>query len=120
VPPPSGGGADSNEPTTRHDDIVNMTKNIGYSLWLEMVRGIPMWEFTLGAVVVGGAIVFFLLYCVLRRYQVNIFHAFEKKKIKQKDVDNASRDTAYIEITIPKNSQATAFQVQQKILRARR
>ena len=54
----------------------------------------------------------------MRIYQVRIFHAFEKIKFKQKDLNKSLDETVYLEITIPKNSQASIFQVQQKILKA--
>ena len=50
--------------------------------------------------------------------QVRIFHSFEKLKLKDKDLDRSVKDTQYVEITIPKNSQVKAFEVQQKILKA--
>ena len=59
-----------------------------------------------------------IIYEIMRIYQVRIFHSFEKIKLKQKDLERSFKDTEYIEITIPKNSQVTAFQVQQKILKA--
>ncbi len=45
-------------------------------------------------------------------------HAFEKIKLRKKDLEAEFKDSLYFEITIPKNSQTTAFQVQQKILKA--
>lgn len=95
-----------------------MNNNIGYSLWLDMFKQIPKWELTVGILTLGLAIFFFCLYALLRKYQISLFHAFEKIKIKKKDLDISLLDTIYIEITIPKNSQATAFQIQQKILKA--
>ncbi len=47
-----------------------------------------------------------------------MFHAFETIKIKKREVDKSLLDTVYIEIIIPRESQATAFQIQQKILKA--
>ena len=52
-------------------------------------------------------------------YRLDIFHAFETFKLKKKYWEAQSQaGTLYFEITIPKNSQTTAFQVQQKILKA--
>ncbi len=83
-----------------------------------MIQKIPTWELTIGIIFLAGLVIFSLVYIFVRIYQVRIFHAFEKLKLKQKDLDRSLQDTQYIEITIPKNSQVTAFQVQQKILKA--
>jgi hypothetical protein len=91
---------------------------LGYILWLQMIKQIPTWVLVVGMVFVGAVVLTSILYGIMRIYQVRIFHAFEKLKLKQKDWDRAFKDTQYIEITIPKNSQVTAFQVQQKILKA--
>ncbi len=95
-----------------------MPNNIGYQLWLETVKKIPTWEWTTGVLTFCGAIFLFSLYQLFSLYKLDIFHAFEKVKIKKKDLDRASRDVLYFEITIPKDSQTTAFQIQQKILKA--
>ena len=95
-----------------------MTNKLGYVLWLEAVKKIPVWELTAGAVFLAGLILFVAVFAVLRIYQMRIFHSFEKLKFKKKDLNQALKDTQYVEITIPKNSQVTAFQVQQKILKA--
>ncbi len=95
-----------------------MARNIGYSLWLDIVKKIPSWEWLTGLTIVCSAILLWLLYELFSKNQLSIFHAFEKIKVKQKDVDKNFADTLYFEITIPKDSQATAFQVQQKILKA--
>ena len=51
-------------------------------------------------------------------FQFRLFQgAFQKIRFKKKDLSRASRQSTYLEITIPKNSEATAFQVQQKILK---
>lgn len=51
-------------------------------------------------------------------FQFRLFQgAFQKIKFKKRDIDRASRESIYLEVTIPKNSQATAFQVQQKVLK---
>ena len=95
-----------------------MPNNIGYSLWLEAVKKIPSWEWTAGILTLCGAIFLFAVYQIFLLYELDIFHAFEKIKLKQKDLDAQANDTLYFEITIPKNSQTTAFQIQQKILKA--
>lgn len=95
-----------------------MEDKIGYTLWLDAIKNIPRWEL-LTIISFLGAIYF--IWCtviILRIHHERIFHAFEKIKLRQKDIDQSLSDTTYIEITIPKNSQATAFQVQQKILKA--
>lgn len=51
-------------------------------------------------------------------FQFRLFSSvFEKMKFKRRDVECALGDSLYLELTIPKNSQATAFQIQQKILK---
>jgi hypothetical protein len=95
-----------------------MTNKVGYILWIEMIQKIPRWEWTLGIIFLCTFIVGAVIYWIIKIYQLQIFHAFEKVKLKQKDLEHSFKDTRYIEIIIPKNSQATAFQVQQKILKA--
>ncbi len=95
-----------------------MAHNIGYSLWLDTVKSIPEWEWTAGVSIVAGAILLFCLYELFSKNRVSIFHAFERVRIKKKDLAKALADTVYFEITIPKDSHTTAFQVQQKILKA--
>lgn len=92
--------------------------NIGFELWLETVRGIRKWEWATGIMAFCGAIFLFSLSKIFALYELDLFHAFEKVKIKKKDLDRTSRDVLYFEITIPKDSQTTAFQIQQKILKA--
>lgn len=95
-----------------------MTHAIGFELWLDMIRKIPRWELTAGITFFILIVVSIGLYQFLKLFQLNIFHAFEKIRFKQKDIDGAIERLMYLEITIPKNSQVTAFQVQQKILKA--
>jgi hypothetical protein len=95
-----------------------MDNAIGFELWLDMIRKIPTWELAAGGFFLLLTFSAITLYQFFKLYQLNIFHAFEKIKLKRKDLDQAVRDAMYIEITIPKNSQVTAFQVQQKILKA--
>lgn len=94
-----------------------MAHNIGYNLWLEAIKSIPSWEWIAGTIIVGSAIIIFLLFVFLS-HKFSIFHAFEKIKIKRKDLEKAQGNNLYFEVTIPKDSQTTAFQVQQKILKA--
>ena len=95
-----------------------MDNQVGYSLWVEMIHQIPDWELTLGIIFLSLIILTICIYWIIRSNQLRIFHAFEKIKLKRKDIDRSLKDTKYIEIIIPKNSQATAFQVQQKILKS--
>src|SRR5579863_6256275 len=95
-----------------------MPNPIGYQLWLEEVKKIPSWEWTAGILTFCGAIFLFSLYQLFSLYRLDIFHAFEKIKIKRKDLDKELGGTLYFEIIIPKDSQTTAFQIQQKILKA--
>jgi len=95
-----------------------MTNKLAYVLWLQMIKKIPTWELIIIIAIFVGLIIFWTLFIFVRIHQERIFHAFEKLKLKQKDLDRAFDDTQYVEITIPKNSQVTAFQVQQKILKA--
>lgn len=87
-------------------------------LWLQAIRKIPTWELTIGTIFFAGLVIFSIVYLLVRIHKMRIFHAFEQLKLRQKDLDRSLKDTRYIEITIPKNSQVTAFQVQQKILKA--
>ena len=86
--------------------------NIGYLLWLDAIKHIPLWELIVGKLIDLALVIFFLS----KFFGGN--HAFEKMKIKPRDLDKGLADTLYFEITIAKNSQTTAFQVQQKILKA--
>ncbi len=95
-----------------------MENQVGYSLWLNVMQKIPGWELTLGIIFLSLIVFTICLYWIIRMNQMRIFHAFEKITFKRKDLDRSLKDTKYIEIIIPKNSQATAFQVQQKILKA--
>ncbi len=96
-----------------------MARNIGYSLWLNIIKSIPKWEWITLVSIIASAIVLLLLYGLRsRRKRGGLFHAFEKLKIKRKDLDKAFNDDLYFEVTIPQDTQATAFQVQQKILKA--
>lgn len=95
-----------------------MTSMTGFELWLDMIRKIPRWELVAGTSFFALIVFSIGLYQFFKLNQLNIFHAFEKIKLKQKDIDRAIGEIMYLEITIPKNSQVTAFQVQQKILKA--
>lgn len=95
-----------------------MAQSNGYTLWLNMVKSIPQWEWTAGVSLIAGAILLFCFYNIFSKNQLSIFHAFEKIKIKKNDLEKALLDTLYFELTIPKDSHTTAFQVQQKILKA--
>lgn len=95
-----------------------MARNNNFALWLDIVQGIPTWEWMTGVIIVVSAIFAWLIYELFSKNQLSIFHAFEKIRVKQKDLDKTFADTLYFEVTIPKDSQATAFQVQQKILKA--
>lgn len=95
-----------------------MVNKIGYILWLDTIKKIPAWELMAGSFCLGAVIVVFCIYIILKTNRDRIFHAFESIKLKQKYIDRALADTIYIEVTIPKNSQTTAFQIQQKILKA--
>ena len=91
---------------------------LGYTLWLEAINKIPKWELTTGIIFLVGVVFSGLVYGIMRTYQVRIFYAFQKLKLRKKDLDRAFKDAQYIEITIPKNSNTSAFQVQQKIFKA--
>ena len=95
-----------------------MTNGLGYILWLQILQKIPKWELTLGIILLSVSILSAIIYGIMRIHRVRIFHSFEKIKLKQRDLERSFKDTEYVEITIPKNSQVTAFQVQQKILKA--
>ncbi len=90
----------------------------GFELWLDMIRKIPRWELTAGISFFALIVCSIVLYQLFKLNQLRIFHAFEKIKLRQKDIDQGIKEIMYLEITIPKNSQVTAFQVQQKILKA--
>ena len=95
-----------------------MPNQIGYTLWLQAIKQIPSWEWTAGILTLCGAVFLFSLSKLFVLYFGDIFHAFEKIRIKKKDLDKELSNTLYFEITIPKDSQTTAFQIQQKILKA--
>jgi DNA helicase HerA-like ATPase len=95
-----------------------MTNKLGFTLWLQMIKKIPSWELIIVITLLASVIFFGAVFIFTRIHRERIFHAFEKSKLKRKDLDRAFDDAQYVEITIPKNSQATAFQVQQKILKA--
>ncbi len=95
-----------------------MTNKLGYNLWLQMIQQIPTWELTIGIIFFAGLVLILIIYGIVRIYRVRIFHSFEKLKLKNKDLDRSVKNTQYVEITIPKNSQVKAFEVQQKILKA--
>jgi hypothetical protein len=95
-----------------------MTNAIGFELWLDMIHKVPKWELAAGGSFFLLTFAAVALYQFFKLYQLPIFHAFERIKVKPKDLDQAVGDAMQIEITIPKNSQVTAFQVQQKILKA--
>jgi hypothetical protein len=87
---------------------------MGCALWLNFFNQLPAWEHIAGWV---GIAILFSVFFFDKLPSFN-HHAFEKIKLKSKDVDKWLDNTIYFEITIPKNSQATAFQIQQKILKA--
>ena len=97
---------------------MNTNHDINFSLWLTMMHGIPIWEFAIAGIGLLFAFLFFLFHDLTWMHKFGLFHSFEHLKIKKKDIDKAFLDTTYIEITIPRDSQATAFQIQQKILKA--
>jgi len=84
---------------------------------LEMISQLPAWE-RIVPNVAGSLFLLVLAYLFLRKLGFFPKHAFERIKLRKKDLDRQLKDTLYFEITIPKNSQATAFQVQQKIFKA--
>jgi hypothetical protein len=95
-----------------------MTNTTTFNLWLDAIHKIPLWVLVVGISFLALTIFSVVFYQLFKIYQLNIFHAFEKIKLKEKDIEHATEHSTYIEITIPKNSQVTAFQVQQKILKA--
>lgn len=95
-----------------------MTNTTTFNLWLDAIHKIPPWVLVVGVSFLALTVFSLVFYQLFRIYQLNIFHAFEKIKLKEKDIEHAAERSTYIEITIPKNSQVTAFQVQQKILKA--
>ncbi|HEX9503343.1 MAG TPA: DUF87 domain-containing protein [Patescibacteria group bacterium] len=89
-----------------------MTINI-FGWRLNIFKSIPKWEWIIGVLVLSGA----ALYALFRN-RLSLFHAFETVKLKKYNIDHSFQDTLYFEVTIPKDSQTTAFHVQQKILKA--
>jgi len=82
-----------------------------------LVNQMPAWERILSNI--GGSLLCLMVaYFILSKLGFFPKHAFEKIKLKKKDLNKWLGNTLYYEITIPKNSQATAFQIQQKILKA--
>jgi hypothetical protein len=112
-------------PVTHHTYITHSSfpsQNSFDTLLLAVGKGIPLWERhmfeVMFALVFWLAILSLLLHRFLFSQTGKISHAFEKIKLKQKDLDRQAVDNLYFEITIPKDSHTTAFQVQQKILKA--
>ncbi len=95
-----------------------MTNTTTFDLWLDAVHKIPPWVLVAGVSFLAVTILSVVFYQFFKIYQLNIFHAFERIKLKEKDIERAAEQSMCLEITIPKNSQVTAFQVQQKILKA--
>ncbi len=76
------------------------------------------WEFMLWLFSGIVVILFVTAFVLTKFFQFRLFSsAFERIKFKKRGINRALRASTYLEITIPKNSQATAFQVQQKILK---
>lgn len=95
-----------------------MTNNTFFELWWSMVKSVPTWEWTTGILVFCSGVILLCVHELFKSNKTGISQAFEKIKFKEKDVDRELANTVYFEIAVPKDSQATAFQVQQKILKA--
>ena len=95
-----------------------MTHNTNYFLWLDAIRRIPSWEFYVAVAAASVGLPILLFHDVVFKHKGGIARFFEKVRLKKKDLNKAILESAYIEITIPRDSQATAFQIQQKILKA--
>ncbi len=87
---------------------------MGQIMWTYYFSRMPFWENIAGWI--GITILFFMF--VFDKLPGFNRHSFEKIKLKKKDLEAWLDTSLYFEITIPKNSQATAFQIQQKILKA--
>ncbi len=92
-----------------------LSKNIGFTLWLDIFKKISPLEMAVISIFFYLVIFLFSLLQIFFLYRDNIFHAFENLKIKLSDF--IKQDNLYIEITIPKDSETTAFQIQQKLLK---
>jgi hypothetical protein len=79
---------------------------------------VPKWTFILW---LFCTLVLFLIifgFLLSKIFGLRLFHSvFQKMAFKKKDINRSLYNSLYLEITIPKNSQTTAFQVQQKILK---
>ncbi len=70
-----------------------------------------------------GVTFFFIFFCLACLVLAKISHfrvfqaAFERIPFKKRDIDRSLAESITLEITIPKTTQATAFQVQQKIFK---
>ncbi len=83
------------------------------------LQSIPLWEFGIaGLAFVFGLLFLFFSSGAAWMHRLGIFHAFETLRMRKKDIDKEFEDTSYIEITIPKNLETKAFQIQQKIFKA--
>jgi DNA helicase HerA-like ATPase len=98
--------------------MTQMTHNIYYPLWLDAVGCIPSWELYLAAVAACVGLLLLVFHDIIFKHKGGIARSFEKVRLKKKDLNKAILESAYIEITIPRDSQTTAFQIQQKILKA--
>jgi hypothetical protein len=84
-----------------------------FKIFLRPDAGFIIWN-----IATIGLILIIVGWIAAKFFQFRLFGgAFEKIKFKQRDINRALSESMYLEITIPKNSQATAFQVQQKILK---
>ena len=108
--------------TTIHTAIAHSKADITlfdffYLLMLGAIKSIPSVEWLVIRLAVWACILVLLFNWLFFRGK-SISHSFEKIKLKKKDLEAGLKDSTYFEITIAKNSQTTAFQVQQKILKA--
>lgn len=79
---------------------------------------VPHWTYILWLFCSIVSFLFLLGFIATKIFGLNLFHsAFQTIKLKQKEIDRSLHESICLEIIIPKSSQATAFQVQQKIFK---
>src|SRR5581483_2964718 len=93
---------------------IQKSQSVGYSLWLQMVKDIPIWAASTGGSMAIIGFLALILLALVSQDERFLFNALESMKLKRKEIKQELDDCVYLEITIPKNSQATAFQIQQK------
>lgn len=79
---------------------------------------VPNWTYILWLFCSSIFFLILLGFIATKLFSLRLFSSsFQTIKFKQKDISRSLNDILCLEVTIPKNSQVTAFQVQQKIFK---